>query len=130
MAVPDSKKKANLKWDNANMATLACKVKKEQAEQFKTYCSNIGETVNSILQDYVAECIAGDGRKAAQNAAESNGSLSAILTPDALKTAQEAAQRAGEGIPEFVSRAVTNQNQRDKMALLLSGTTGKKDAQS
>ena len=39
----------------------------------------------------------------------------AILTPTALKTAQEAAQRAGETIPAFVSRAVETQAQRDKV---------------
>lgn len=39
----------------------------------------------------------------------------AILTPSALKTAQEAAQRAGETVPAFVSRAVDIQSKRDKI---------------
>lgn len=130
MAVSESRKKANQKWDAANMATLACKVKKDHAEQFKVYCAGIGETVNSVLQDYVTDCITGNGGKSPQQPSAPLQGMGAILTPDALKIAQEAAQRAGEDIPAFVSRAVTNQNQRDKMSLLLSGSAGKKDAQS
>lgn len=41
--------------------------------------------------------------------------MGAILTPSALKTAQEAAQRAGETVPAFVSRAVDIQSKRDKI---------------
>ena len=68
--------------------------------------------------------------KATENAAESHGSSSTILTPDALKIAQEAAQRAGEDIPEFVTRAVANQNQRDKVALALKASTREPNAQN
>ena len=57
MAVSDAKKKANAKWDKENMAVVACKVKKEQAEQFKIYCSGIGKTSNAALRDYVLSCI-------------------------------------------------------------------------
>ena len=57
MAVSDAKKKANQKWDTANMATLACKVKKDQAERFREYCTNKGETVNAALQGYISSCI-------------------------------------------------------------------------
>ena len=53
-----------------------------------------------------------------------------FFTPAALKTAQEAAQRAGEDIPAFVSRAVTNQNQRDKVAMSLRVDTKKAPEES
>lgn len=116
MAVSESKKKANMKWDSANMATLACKVKKEQAEQFKAYCSNIGETVNSVFQSYVSNCTSG---KATEMDVEAQEGRSNILTPSALQTAQEAAQKAGETVPAFVERAVETQAQRDKTAFAL-----------
>lgn len=116
MAVSESKKKANMKWDSANMATLACKVKKEQAEQFKAYCAGIGETVNAVLQSHVFDCISG---KAPQNPAEGRQSnaegVGDILTPAALQTACSAAQDAGETVPVFVERAVNAQAQRDKL---------------
>lgn len=39
------------------MAVVGCKVKKDQAEKFKAYCSGIGKTSNAVLRDYVLECI-------------------------------------------------------------------------
>ena len=57
MPVSESKKKANAKWDSENMATVACKIKKSQAEKFKSYCSSIGKTSNAVIRDYVLECI-------------------------------------------------------------------------
>lgn len=57
MAVTESRKKANAKWDAENMATLGCRVKKDQAEKFKTYCAEIGKTSNAVLRDYVLDCI-------------------------------------------------------------------------
>lgn len=57
MAVSEAKKKANAKWDSENMATLACKVKKTQAEAFKSYCMERGQTSNTVLKDYVLDCI-------------------------------------------------------------------------
>lgn len=53
MPVSESKKKANAKWDSENMATVACKIKKSQAEKFKSYCSSIGKTSNAVIRDYV-----------------------------------------------------------------------------
>ena len=127
MAVSESRKKANLKWDAANLDRVSIAMPKGMKDTVKAAAAAAGESMNQYIIGATEQRISG---KSPQNAAESHRSSSAILTPDALKIAQEAAQRAGEGIPEFVSRAVTNQNQRDKMALLLSGTTGKKDAQN
>ena len=57
MAVAESRKRANVKWDAENMTTLGCRVKKEQADRFKAYCSEIGKTSNAVLRDYVLDCI-------------------------------------------------------------------------
>ena len=57
MAVAESRKRANEKWDAENMTTLGCRVKKEQADRFKAYCSEIGKTSNAVLRDYVLDCI-------------------------------------------------------------------------
>ena len=112
MAVSDAKKKANAKWDSENMATLACKVKREQADKFKAHCAGVGKTSNAVLRDYVLESI---GEESPQKPAGAPQGEGAILTPAALKTAQEAAQRAGETVPAFVSRAVDIQAKRDKI---------------
>lgn len=57
MAPSESQKRASIKWDKENMSVLGCKVKKEQAETFKAYCARQGKTVNTVLRDYVLDCI-------------------------------------------------------------------------
>lgn len=57
MALPESRKKANAKWDAENMATLGCRVKREQAEKFKAYCADKGKTSNAVLREYALDCI-------------------------------------------------------------------------
>lgn len=57
MALSESRKRANAKWDGENMATLGCKVKKDQAEAFKAYCADQGKTANNVLKEYVLDCI-------------------------------------------------------------------------
>lgn len=59
MPVSEAKKRSNAKWDSQNMATLACKVKKTQAEKFKSYCETQGKTSNTMLREYVLDCIGG-----------------------------------------------------------------------
>lgn len=115
MAVSDAKKKANAKWDSENMATLACKVKKDHADKFKAYCSEIGKTSNAVLRECVLSCIGEATGESPQQPAGAPQGDGAILTPSALKTAQEAAQRAGETVPAFVSRAVDIQAKRDEI---------------
>lgn len=57
MAPTDAQKKASAKYQKENIASLACRVKKEQAEKFKTYCAEQGKTSNAVLREYVLECI-------------------------------------------------------------------------
>lgn len=57
LAPSDAQKRAAIKWDKENMAVVGCKVKKEQADRFKAYCSEIGKTSNAVLRDYVLDCI-------------------------------------------------------------------------
>ena len=57
MAPTESKKRANKKYQAKNIASLACRVRKDQAEKFKAYCSSLGKTSNAVLRDYVLDCI-------------------------------------------------------------------------
>lgn len=58
MAPSDAQKRAAAKYQRENIASLACRVKKDQADKFKAYCTNIGKTSNAVLREYVLECIA------------------------------------------------------------------------
>lgn len=105
------------------MATLACKIKRGQAAAFKSYCANRGQTSNTALKDYVLGCIG--ERESPQESAEGTteyakaGAVS--LPPGTLKTAQKAAQAAGEAVPVFVARAVEAQAQRDERGRMMEG---------
>lgn len=57
MAPSDAQKKASAKYQKENIASLACRVKKEQAEKFKAYCAEQGKTSNAVLREYVLDCI-------------------------------------------------------------------------
>ncbi len=58
MSPSDAQKKAAAKYHRENIASLACRVRKEQAEKFKAYCEARGKTSNAVLREYVLECIA------------------------------------------------------------------------
>jgi len=125
MAVSEAQKKSAQKWDAANLDRVSIAMPKGMKDTVKAAAAAAGESMNQYIIGATEQRISG-----AQNAAESHRSSSTILTPDALKIAQEAAQRAGEDIPAFVSRAVTNQDQRDKVAMSLRVDTKKAPEES
>lgn len=57
MAPSEAQRKASAKYQKENIASLACRVKKDQAEKFKAYCAEQGKTSNAVLREYVLDCI-------------------------------------------------------------------------
>lgn len=57
MAPSNAQKRASAKYQKENIASLACRVKKEQAEKFKAYCEEQGKTSNAVLREFVLNCI-------------------------------------------------------------------------
>ena len=57
MAPTEAQKRASAKYQEKTIASLACRVKKEQAEKFKEYCASQGKTSNAILREFVMRCI-------------------------------------------------------------------------
>lgn len=55
--ISDSQKKARDKWDAENMATIGCKLKKEQAEKFKALAKSQGTTANALLKSFILDAI-------------------------------------------------------------------------
>ena len=49
MGLSESKRRANNKWDPANMTVLGCKVRRDRAEQFKAACKKNGTSPNAIF---------------------------------------------------------------------------------
>ena len=63
--VSEAKKRANKKWAGKNICSLACRVKVADAEKFKKYCADRGQTPNAALKAFVLDCIAEDAGEAA-----------------------------------------------------------------
>lgn len=84
---------------------------KGRKDEIQTFAAQTGESVNGFINRAIGEAMG----ESPQKPAGAPQGMGAILTPAALKTAQEAAQRAGETVPAFVSRAVDIQAKRDKI---------------
>ena len=126
MAPSEAQKRASNKYNLEHMSTLGCKVKKAQATAFKAYCETQGSTSNTVLKDFVLGCIGEqEPRTAPETPQEAPrrpaGAGGISLHPEALRTAQEAAQSVGETVPQFVERAVETQAQRDEAGRKLKG---------
>ena len=63
MPVSEAKKRNNAKWDADNMSTLGCRMLKSEADAFRTYCQERGQTVSETLAAFVRACIGRDDRK-------------------------------------------------------------------
>ena len=109
----------------ANYDRINLTVPKGRKEEIQAFAAQTGESVNGFINRAIGEAMGevppenaakvGD-IKTAQNAAGApQGTGGAILTPETLKTAQEAAQNAEETVSAFIGRAVDTQAQRDRL---------------
>ena len=56
-------KRNNVKWDRENMRSLSCRVRKEQSDAFKAWCSANNTTPGKILKEFVLEIINEEAEK-------------------------------------------------------------------
>lgn len=115
MAVSKAQQSATNKWIAKAYDRINLTVPKGQREVLQAYAENTGESVNGFINRAIGEAMGITPRKGPQNAAGETRGAGDILTPMAAKTAQEAAQKAGETVPAFIERAVVTQAQRDKV---------------
>ena len=119
MPVSKAQQKAVNKYMAANYDRINLTVPKGQKEVIQAHAEANGESVNGFINRAIGEAMGTVPAKAPQNAAETPHGSGDILTPSALKTAQDAAEKAGETVPEFVGRAVETQAKRDKVAFAI-----------
>ena len=108
MAIPESRKKANQKWDAANLDRVSIAMAKGKKDEIKAAAVVAGESMNQYIITAIEQRMTGMPSEAPQGAGN-------ILTPETLKTAADAAQNTGETVSVFVGRAVETQAQRDKL---------------
>lgn len=63
MSLTEAKRRANNKWDAANMTVLGCKVRKDKAEAFKTACKSAGTTPNAVFTAAMDKFLSEGGKK-------------------------------------------------------------------
>lgn len=107
MAVTESRKKANAKWDAANLDRMSLALPKGKKEAIKAAATIAGESMNQYI---------GTAVEMRLNGTPADGSIASfpLLSTEGVKTAQAAATAAGEELPAFVERAVNQQAERDK----------------
>ena len=59
MAVSEKQKESIRKWDREHMQTISCRLRKEEAQSFKEYCSSIGSNPAAEVKKYVRACLDG-----------------------------------------------------------------------
>ena len=112
MPVSKAQQKATNKYIAKAYDRINLTVSKGKKDTIQAHAEAQGESVNAYINAAI------DARMA-QESTEGAGAVS--LPPSTLSTAQEAAQAAGEGLQQFIGRAVTTQAQRDALARKMEG---------
>ena len=115
MAVSKAQQNATNKWIAKAYDRINLTVPKGKKEEIQAFAEANGESVNGFINRAISETMGRLPRSVPQEPAEARGGGGAILSPETLAAAQEAAQKAGETVPVFIGRAVTTQAQRDRV---------------
>lgn len=121
MAVSKSQQKAVHKYVKANYDRMELTVPKGRKERIKAHAEAQGESVNGFITRVIAEAIERDSGgpppTSPQEAAGRPAGAGVVSLPsETLKAAQAAAETAGEGLPEFIARAVSETAKRDTLS--------------
>ena len=95
---------------------------KGRLDAIKAHAASCSESTSAFINRAIDHQISQDcdrGTCKAQQGQPGGGGIS--LHPEALQTAQNAAQKAGETVSQFVERAVDVQAKRDEMARKMEG---------
>ena len=63
MAISEAKKRANVKWDTANMTIVGCRVRRDRAEEFKAACKEAGTTPNAVFLEAMNDFMEKHGKE-------------------------------------------------------------------
>jgi len=119
MAVPEkteAQKKAQKKYMEKFMVAQV-RMERGKYERIQNHAATCGQSVNAYINGAIDSRI---GTESPQEPAEATPGAGMVSLPsDTIKTAQKAAQNAGETVPQFIERAVDTQAKRDKTSLAL-----------
>lgn len=129
MPVSKANQRAVNKYVKNNYDRINVTMPKGKKDIIQAHAETNGQSVNSFINEAIDEKMKPGSRtiEAPECSTTVQMDQSGILAPETLKTAQEAAQAAGETPLQFIARAVETQAQRDKLAqkMKASGETPK-----
>ena len=120
MPVSKAQQKAVNKYMAANYDRVNLTLPKGQKEVVQAHAAALGESVNGFIGRAISEAMERDGggtaSEIAQQAAGTPQGAGVVSLPhETLEAAQRAADAAGEALPVFVIRAVSETVERDRL---------------
>ena len=113
MPASKAQQKAVTKYIKAKYDRFGLTMPKGNLDTIKAHAEACGESTNAFIGRAITETMERDS--APQEAAGGPQEAGVVSLPlEALKTAQEAAQAAGEGVSQFVARAIESRASLDK----------------
>ena len=108
-------------WQKENCDRVNLTLPKGRKAELQAYAAAAGESLNGFIGRAINETMERDGAGGPQEAAGAAAGAVGIssLSSDTLESAQQAAERTGEAVGEFLARAVETQAQRDKSSLAM-----------
>ena len=132
MALTTARKKANAKYEAKAYDKTLIRLPKGRLDEIRAHIEPAGESLNGFIGRAIVETMERDGAGGPQEAAGAAAGAGGIsLSPDALDAAQQAAERTGEAVGDFLARAAQAQAKRDEISLhmgLNPATGGKLDS--
>ncbi len=124
MTISKAQQRAVTKYDTKAYDKTLLRLQKGKLGVVKAHAAARGESVNGFIGRAISEAMERDGGEmhegGLQEAAGATAGAGVVsLPPNTLKTAQRAAERTGETVVAFVTRAVEAQEKRDDKAFKL-----------
>lgn len=117
----EAQKKAQKKYME-KFVEIKVRVTPEKRAAIQEHAQTMGESATTFINRAIDHQISQDRDKGPSEALHGPpGGEGISLPPEAIQTAQNAAQKAGETVSQFVERAVDVQAKRDEMARKMEG---------
>ena len=117
MAVSKAQQKAVAKYVREKYDLYQVKMPKGRKDEIKAHAESRGQSVNGFINRAIDHQISYDRDKGPSEALQDpSGCMVVSLPSEAYECAVAASEAVGEGLPDFVARAVETQAQRDATA--------------
>ncbi len=121
MALTAARKKANAKYEAKAYDKTLIRLPKGRLDEIRAHIEPTGESLNGFIGRAIQETMERDGSEGLLGAPGAILAAGVSLPSETVKAAQKAAEAAGEGVPQFIGRAVETQAERDALARRMGG---------